>query len=118
MLADEVVGATQSPIEAMMARALLDLGLRVTPQRFVLNGDSHLLVDLAVTIGRRRIAIECDGYEYHHTRDQIARDRKRERILQAKGWTVIRFSGSEIHRDPRACAREVLSIARAHGGTP
>jgi very-short-patch-repair endonuclease len=56
-----------------------------------------------------RLAIECDGHEYHErTKEQAARDRSRDRSLQASGYTVMRFTGSELYRDPMKCVEEVL----------
>jgi len=55
--------------------------------------------------------IECDGHEFHEkTKIQAAKDRSRERKLQSEGFTVIRFTGSEIYEDPYQCAREVREI--------
>lgn len=55
----------------------------------------------------RRVVIEADGHDFHErTRDQAARDRRMDRELQARGWTVLRFTGSEIHREPERCAWE------------
>lgn len=57
----------------------------------------------------RSIVVECDGHFYHErTKEQAARDRKRDRELQSRGYTVFRFTGSEIHRDAFGCVRETL----------
>lgn len=53
-----------------------------------------------------RLAIECDGHNFHRTKKQMRHDRKRERALQLKGWNVMRFTGSEIYEDAAACAEE------------
>lgn len=59
----------------------------------------------------RWLAIECDGHDYHErTKEQAARDRSRDRRLMAEEIDVIRFTGSEIHRDPDACAREAFDV--------
>lgn len=56
-----------------------------------------------------KIAIECDGHEFHErTKDQAARDRKRDRELQHLGWVVLRFTGSEIHRDVYSCCEDAI----------
>jgi hypothetical protein len=61
-----------------------------------------------------RIAIELDGMAGHSTTDDMARDRKRQREIEALGWRVIRFGGKEVHHDPAACAAEARAIiARA-----
>lgn len=63
-------------------------------------------------IGRKtagRVIVECDGRDFHHvTRDQIERDRARDADLQAAGWKVMRFPGTQIHNDPWRVATEVV----------
>lgn len=57
-----------------------------------------------------RIVIECDGFDFHErTREQAERDRRRDRELQARGYHVLRFMGSEIHRGCAGELRDVLS---------
>ncbi|MFA6031831.1 MAG: DUF559 domain-containing protein [Myxococcota bacterium] len=55
--------------------------------------------------------VECDGHDYHErTKEQASRDRSRDRHFAAKGWRVVRFTGSEIWRDPQRCAAELIDI--------
>ena len=61
--------------------------------------------------------VECDGHEFHErTKEQVSRDNTRERELMAAGYVVIRFSGSEIYKDPFHCGFEVLDIIFHHCG--
>lgn len=56
----------------------------------------------------RRLIIECDGHDYHErTKEQAARDRSRDREFQLRGYSVLRFTGSELHRDPLGCVTQV-----------
>ena len=58
---------------------------------------------------RARLIVECDGHDFHEkTRQQVARDKRRDRFLQGEGYKVFRFSGHEINDDAIACALEVL----------
>lgn len=57
------------------------------------------------------IAIECDGHDFHEkTKEQAARDKKRDRDLVSRGLTVMRFTGSEIYKDAEGCAWEVIDF--------
>lgn len=67
-------------------------------------------------IGRYRVdfahepsktVIELDGHATHSSPDAIARDRKRQREIDATGWKVIRYGGKEITSDAYSCALEV-----------
>ncbi len=60
-------------------------------------------IDFAIV--SRKIAIEIDGHDYHKTIEQRTHDSKRDRALDLDGWRVIRFTGSEVRRDARACAK-------------
>lgn len=54
-----------------------------------------------------KIAVECDGHDFHErTKAQAAKDKARDRELQANGIHVLRFTGSEIWKTPNKCARE------------
>ena len=57
-----------------------------------------------------RIAIYCDGYEYHWERDPFQKDRQQARALQLQGCLVLRFAGTEIMNDTEAV---VLTIEQA-----
>lgn len=68
-------------------------------------------VDFAIHGPHAKIAIECDGHDFHEkTKEQAAHDKKRDRYLQRNGWRVLRFTGSEIYRDAHACADEVVEV--------
>ena len=59
----------------------------------------------------RSLIIECDGHDYHErTKDQAARDRSRDRTAQYEGIPVLRFTGSELWRNPIGCADEALAF--------
>jgi very-short-patch-repair endonuclease len=60
----------------------------------------------------RRLVVECDGHQFHErTKEQAAKDRSRDRWLTSKDFDVYRFTGSELWRDPWACAEQVLDWA-------
>ena len=57
------------------------------------------------------VAIECDGHDFHEkTKEQVARDKSRDRALSAWGVSTLRFTGSEIFKDARACALEISAV--------
>jgi very-short-patch-repair endonuclease len=64
--------------------------------------------DILVEENDRKLVVECDGAEFHAiTKEQVERDKRRDRYCAARGICVMRFSGAEINRDPRGCAAEV-----------
>jgi very-short-patch-repair endonuclease len=89
------------------ARTLSDAFLIVEPQKNI----EGMRVDFLVTFEGHAIVVECDGHEFHErTKAQAERDRSRDRKLQRLGYTVFRFTGREIVRDPVACAHQVLEM--------
>ena len=55
-----------------------------------------------------RLVVEIDGDPPSAaTRDQLVRDRRRDRYLVAQGYAVLRFAGAEVWANPWRCAEEV-----------
>lgn len=111
-------GPINSPIEP-----LLDRIITIVPQCLI----GSYRVDFSVSLGVRTnykgsafhtttadfkqysVVVECDGHDFHdRTKEQASRDRKRDRALQTLGFQVFRFTGSDIWKDPVACAIEVV----------
>lgn len=102
---------TESPIERILAAAILEwLGhheirdVEVGTQREI----GPFRADILIKDGARELVVECDGAAFHAaSSEQVERDKRRDRYCAARGICVMRFTGSEIHRDPRGCAAEV-----------
>jgi len=97
------------------AEASLLEALEATPAtagRFELNGylsvrfgSNAMEVDL---LGRRdRIAIEIDGYYHFGDLDAYRRDRRKDLLLQALGFVVVRVLAQEVVRDPRPAVNAI-----------
>lgn len=56
------------------------------------------------------VIIECDGHEYHTSKQQVIRDNERDYDLKLAGAEVIHFSGSQIFRDPHKCAKDAEEL--------
>ena len=53
--------------------------------------------------------VECDGAEFHRTREQRNNDRQKDIAAQEAGIWMFRFAGSKIHHHAAECAQEVWS---------
>lgn len=126
----EVLVECESPIEQLLAAAIYEIGLyrihKYNPfidfcianqQELIMESGNKYRVDFYIIVRyenqepiNKYLVIECDGYEYHSTKEQIKKDNERQRELQKNGYEVIRFSGSEIYKNPYACANEILDI--------
>jgi hypothetical protein len=45
-----------------------------------------------------KFCIECDGHEFHKTKEQNLKDSERTRNLAKDGWTTLRYTGSELFK--------------------
>lgn len=52
--------------------------------------------------------IECDGYDFHSTKEQIEKDGIRDREACSNGYVIIRLPGSTIHKDPIGCVNHLI----------
>ncbi|WP_291790437.1 endonuclease domain-containing protein [Maribacter sp.] len=59
---------------------------------------------------RFKLIVECDGFKYHNTKEAFTSDRKRDRLYKSKGYQVIRFSGTEIWKDPISVSSELYDF--------
>lgn len=74
--------------------------------RFRQNMANHSEVELPASL----LLVECDGHAYHErTKEQAAKDKKRDRALQDLGLQVYHFTGSEIWADPLDCAVQTIN---------
>lgn len=58
----------------------------------------------------RRLAIEVDGFETHSTPRALQSDLARQNALVALGWTVLRFTWSDVVRRPEAVAAPIRRV--------
>lgn len=85
-------------------------------------GSKKYRIDLAM-VGygaggvRVKIAVELDGHDFHEkTKEQARKDKSRDRALVAAGWTVLRFTGSEVYAGPDLVLDEIVALANQRCG--
>lgn len=88
-------------------------GVTIKPQTELKSGGTAYRIDFVVTWPgqKQKLAIEIDGHDFHEkTRQQAARDRARERSIIREGYTIMRYTGSEVFSNPRKCVHEVADL--------
>jgi very-short-patch-repair endonuclease len=87
-------------------------GIEVLPEIPVGNYRTDFLVRYAHVDGGFVFgAIECDGHDYHDlTKEQASHDRERDRYFQDAGLIILRYTGSEIWKNPLKCSVDALGI--------
>lgn len=123
----EFISKCQSPIEKMLGaeiyRALtiarcpnIEIRniLNVYPQREIVCGSDTYRVDFCFEYllpTPYKLVVECDGHEFHEkTKEQAAKDKKRDRQLIQNGYNIVHFTGSEIYKSPPKCVNEIWEL--------
>jgi very-short-patch-repair endonuclease len=75
-------------------RMLVDRGYNVLPQYQA----GAYAIDLVVIGNGSRLAIECDGEQFHSP-EKLQEDLERQAVLERLGWTFVRVRGSLFFRD-------------------
>ena len=57
-----------------------------------------------------RTIIEADGRRWHRRDQEMAEDRRRDRLAAKHGWLCIRVTWAEIHQRPAATAADINQI--------
>ncbi|MBI3800231.1 MAG: DUF559 domain-containing protein [Deltaproteobacteria bacterium] len=65
-----------------------------------------------------KLAIELDGHEFHKTKEQRTHDARKDRFLSKRGWTVLRFTGTEVYSDTKRCVAEVQDLMQRVKNSP
>ncbi len=115
-IAADMADGTQSEAERLVVKILRDTGVSgwVTQHEFTLPDGSRAVIDIAFP--ERRIAIEVDGRAFHSDAARFARDRRRQNLLVQEGWTVLRFTWTDVVDRPRVVAEQVVA-ALARGSS-
>jgi very-short-patch-repair endonuclease len=101
---------TESPFERDVLQALTERGLTLVPQ----VGVAGYRVDLGVldesAPGRFLCGIECDGASYHASETARDRDRLRQQVLEARGWTIHRVWSTDWFKDRSGQVERLLAL--------
>jgi len=82
----------------------------------------HIITDRGRFVARAdmawpdyQVAMEYEGFAYHSSRQDLARDRARLNRQAVAGWLVIHVTADRLHRDLAGVVEEVLAALRSRG---
>lgn len=103
----ELAQGAHSEAESRAISLLRDAGISgwIANHR-VRVGSRWYVVDLAFPA--QRLAVEIDGRAFHSDQRAFQRDRHRQNDLVAAGWTVLRFTWSDVVERPEYVVRAIL----------
>ena len=100
-----------SPAERIAHDALRPVAGWVANHRVGLDQVSDAVLDIAFR--SLRLGFEVDGWEYHSSREDVARDRERDCRLAGLGWHVVRFAAGWVQPQPAEFAQTVAAVVAA-----
>jgi very-short-patch-repair endonuclease len=111
-LLDRTGDRAHSELERIAVSLLRSAGITgfVVNHRITLSSGRPVEFDIAFT--NCKVAVELDGYAYHAGPEEHRADVRRANEIMADGWTVRRFTYSDLLNDPEgfiATVRQVLS---------
>jgi very-short-patch-repair endonuclease len=92
-LEKEVEAGRASPFSYAVGKAIIERGYQVIPEFPVIG----YRIDLVIQGENARLAVECDGDQYH-TLERWDNDQVREAQLRRAGWEFWRVTGSSYYR--------------------
>jgi very-short-patch-repair endonuclease len=92
----------ESQFEQDVYLKLRERGFRVSPQ----VPFARYRIDLVIEGHSAKLAVECDGDQWHGP-DRWEADSARQRRLERAGWTFARIAGSDFYRDPEKALESV-----------
>ena len=118
----------ESPIEKILLTALAiyckekninlyyDVQYEINVENKKYVADFYIRYDERINRFRNKdfkLVIECDGHDYHHiNKEQVTHDYERENTLKTNGYDVIRFTGSQIYKEPIKCVEDIIKYIK------
>lgn len=112
VLAGQLGDGAAARSERKLHRLLRQAGIAGWAPNFAVWSGGELVAVVDVAIPDKGIAIEVDGWAYHSDVDRFRRDRSRQNDLIMLGWTVLRFTWSDLVERP-AYVRTMIARAAA-----
>jgi len=113
-VAAQLLALCESGFEREVLGVLLAQGYRVQPQ---VKAGSYRLDMVVEGEQDRRLAIECDGDEFHGP-DRWAADMHRQRVLERAGWRFWRCFASTWRRRNAEVVADLFATLTEHGIQP
>jgi hypothetical protein len=119
VLEDRPGGATvpDSPLEDAARATLAAAGLPAPVLHHRVRCDEiEYVLDLAWT--DHLVALECDGFRFHRTPDDLDWDDRRRTELGLRGWLVLHTTWNHLRDEPSRLVRDVRTALEQRSGGP
>ena len=106
----------ESPLEEKFWREFRKQEIRAERQYLETISNKNFYLDFAVFCRRSKIAVECDGDTYHNEKDSVQNDKRRDNMLESRGWNVLRYTTDDIVYHLDDSIKQVKDTINKYGG--
>lgn len=106
----------ESPLEEKFWSEFKRIGLSAERQYYETIGTNNYFLDFALFCKNRKLAIECDGDKYHMDKELVQKDKRRDNILESRGWNVLRYTTEDIEYHFEESISQVRDTVNHYGG--
>jgi very-short-patch-repair endonuclease len=106
--------APTTDLESAFAELVRDAGLSEPERQATMTGALGWIGAVDFAWRRERVVVETDGGEFHDSVTDRDNDERRDRALEAEGWTVLRFGWHDVTHRPTSVlhtVRRALALA-------
>ncbi len=97
LLSERSGPVTESALETKFIQLVRDAGLPRPQLQYEVRGrDGSFVARVDFAYPEAKLAVEIDGYAFHEGRKQWDNDRARQNALVDLGWTVLRFTKTDL----------------------
>lgn len=104
---------TDSEFERLVVRDLVGAGLPAPRLHHVVRVPGEDAIELDLDWPGLLLDVELDGADHRERARRMARDRKRDRLLQAAGYLVARYTWDDYVTDRAAVVAEITALRAA-----
>lgn len=105
-----------SKLENSFWHKLLANDIHSERQFFITTKSKHFFLDFAVFCKNKKLNIEIDGDQYHMKPENVQYDKRRNNLLESEGWSVLRFTTSDLLQEPIQTLSIIKKTINQYGG--
>lgn len=102
MLLQAAADGARSEAERLLIRLLKEAGITGWKANYRLG---RYVIDVAFPA--EKIAVETDGWAFHHNQDDFQKDRVKQNEIALMGWQVLRFTWLDLTEYPQRVIAEI-----------
>jgi len=104
------------PIEEILESLLIMSGIKFYRQYYVkYQKGRYFRLDFAVPSVKKWIDVECDTTKWHLRKEQIIKDKDRDKILKKLGWKILRVNEKLLLNHPNKILKKLKVIRGVPG---